>query len=239
MRLRIAKTSNADNPNSTIARGYTAAGELMFDKQTVSGLALKDVEYLYTKTKQTRLSVTGASYDYTFGYDAMGRFETIKPTGGAVSFQYKYDAASNEVERDNLLNSVNQFYGRDNLSRMTQRDVKLSTSVISTELYGYDVMSRLTSTARENGLGDTFGYYLDSEIQSAIYAQPTPAPSASPTPTPANQCAPVTYSTTGGGSTTLKVTLRTATTGATIFYTVGSYDYVTPVHNGLTPVGTR
>ena len=166
----------------------------------------------------------------------MGRFETIKPTGGSVSFQYKYDAASNEVERDNLLTNVNQFYSRDNLSRMTERDVKLSSSVISTEVYGYDSMSRLTSTARENGLGDTFTYYLDSEIKDATYAQPTPTPAGTPTPTPANQCKPVTFSASGGGTTALYVYLASATTGATIFYTVSNVDYVTPTHNGLTPL---
>jgi hypothetical protein len=43
--------------------------------------------------KLLRMYVYGVSpaYDYTFTYDAMGRFETIKPTGGAVAFQYYYD----------------------------------------------------------------------------------------------------------------------------------------------------
>jgi RHS repeat-associated protein len=54
---------------------------------------------------------------------------------------------------------------------------------------------------------------------------------------PPNQCAPVTFSTTGGYPNTMKVYMNTATNGATIFYTVGTSDYVTPTHNGSTPTG--
>ena len=76
--------------------------------------------------KENHLWVPGAnpSYDYTFGYDAMGRFETSSPTGGSVAFQYYYDAASNETGRDNLVNGVNQVYPRDALNRMQYMDVK-------------------------------------------------------------------------------------------------------------------
>jgi hypothetical protein len=120
---------------------------------------------------------------------------------------------------------------------MSERDVKLNTSVISSEAYGYDSMSRLTTVDREDGKRGQFGYQLDGELTSASYAQPTPTPTATPTPPP-NQCAPVTFSTTGGGSTNLKVYMSTATTGATIFYTIGNSDYVTPTHNGITATGT-
>jgi hypothetical protein len=35
------------------------------------------------------MNVTGASYDYTYGYDAAGRFEKIKLTSnGSVIWQY-------------------------------------------------------------------------------------------------------------------------------------------------------
>src|SRR5947207_4415376 len=74
-----------------------------------------------------------AGYDYTFSYDAMGRFEKMFNTGGSQLFQYRYDAASNEVERDNIANSVNQIYSRDALNRMSERDVKLNTTVLSSE----------------------------------------------------------------------------------------------------------
>jgi RHS repeat-associated protein len=231
------RLANATNGSSAVTRGYDAAGELTSDTQNVTGLGAINVQYTYTATKQTRLYVTGAGYDYTFGYDAMGRFQAISPTGGSVAFQYYYDAASNEVERNNLLNSVGQFYSRDNLSRMTERDVKLTTSVISSEAYGYDAMSRLASTAREDGKQDALTYWLDGELNTVQYAQPTPTPTVTPTPPP-NQCAPVTFRTNGGGTTTLKVTLSTTTTGATIFYTVSSLDFVTPTHNGGTVTGT-
>jgi YD repeat-containing protein len=98
---------------STITRSYDAAGRLKLDQQAVTGLASKAVNYLYDKDgKETHMYVTGASYDYTFGYDPMGRFSTIAPTGSATAFQYQYDPASNEIERDNLINSVAQTYGR-------------------------------------------------------------------------------------------------------------------------------
>ena len=131
-----------------------------------------NVQYAYDDDgKDTRLYVTSAGYDRTFTYDAMGRFEKIFNTGGAQLFQYSYDAASNEVQRSNLQNNVAQVYGRDNLNRMTQRDVNLSTSTISHEAYGYDPARTglLTSVDREDGKRDAFGYDLLPELNSAQY----------------------------------------------------------------------
>lgn len=54
----------------------------------------------------------------------MGRFEKITPTGGAVAYQYYYNNASVETQRDNLITGVNQIYWRDALNRMSRRDVK-------------------------------------------------------------------------------------------------------------------
>lgn len=223
---------------STITRQYDAAGHLILDRQNLNAtLGNKDVQYAYDADgKDTRLYLTSAGYDYTFGYDAMGRFQTIAPTGGSVTFQYSYDAVSNEVERYNSVNTVGQFYTRDALDRLSERDVRLGSSVISSEAYGYDAMSRMLSVSREDGKTDAFTYYLDGELWTAQYAQPTPTPSATPTPPP-NQCAPVTFSTTGGYPNVLKVYMSTTTTGATIFYTIGNSDYVTPTHNGSTPTG--
>jgi RHS repeat-associated protein len=156
---------------STITRQYDAASRLILDRQNLNAtLGNKDVQYSYDDDgKDTRLYLTSAGYDYTFSYDAMGRFQTISPTGGSVSFQYKYDAASNEAERDNLVNSVNQFYSHDALNRMSERDVKLNTTVLSSEAYGYDPMSRMLSTLREDGKTDSFTYYLDGELWTANY----------------------------------------------------------------------
>mgnify|MGYP003694781547 CR=1 FL=1 len=54
--------------------------------------------------RQTSPLPSGTGYDYTFTYDAMGRFEKILATGStSPSFQYYYDPASNETQRCNWL----------------------------------------------------------------------------------------------------------------------------------------
>jgi RHS repeat-associated protein len=231
---------------STITRSYDAAGHLTLDRQNLNAvLGNQDVQYAYDADgKDTRLYLASAAYDYTFSYDAMGRFEKIFVTGASnPSFQYRYDAASNEVERDNLTNSVNQFYSRDALNRMSERDVKLSATVLSSEAYGYDPMSRMLSVAREDATTDSFTYYLDGELWTASYGAlpsptptptPTATPTATPTPTPTpnpNQCAPVTFSDNGSR----QISMSTTTTGATIFYTT---DGSAPIHNGAAATGT-
>ena len=69
-------------------------------------------------------------------------------------------------------------------------------------------------------------------------ATPTPTLTPSPTPTPSQQVAPVTFSNEGGNPYPLVVSMRTPTSGATIFYTVSSTNYVAPTHNGSTPTGS-
>jgi RHS repeat-associated protein len=158
---------------STISRQYDAAGRLTLDQQAVNGLASKSVNYEYDDDgKQRHMWVTPAptpSYDYTFSYDAMGRFEKISPTGGAAAFQYYYDAASNETRRYNWINSVDQTYPRDSLNRLWRRDVISSGGLLSREVYTYDRMSRVTEVARSDGKRDLFGYYLDGEMYWAQY----------------------------------------------------------------------
>ena len=116
------------NVVSIITRQYDAAGHLTLDQQNVNGLGIKNVYYPFHDAdgKLTRMYVGGASpvYDYTFEYDDMGRFETIKPTGGSAVFQYHYDPASNEIQRDNLQNGVQQIYPRDSLNRMLYYKLK-------------------------------------------------------------------------------------------------------------------
>src|SRR5437588_3984704 len=104
----------------------------------------------------------------------MGQFEKMFHTGGSQLLKYKYAASSNEVQRDNLVNSVNQIYTRDALNRMSERDVKLNANVLSSEAYGYDPMSRMLSVAREDGKTDAFTYYLDGELWTATYGNPNP-----------------------------------------------------------------
>ena len=94
-----SKLWTATNANSTVTRAYDAAGRLTQDQQNVTGLGIKNVRYpLYDYDGRLKqISLTGV-YDYTFGYDAAGRFETIS-TGGSTKFKYVYDDASNETDR--------------------------------------------------------------------------------------------------------------------------------------------
>ena len=117
--------------------------------------------------KQTRLYLTSATYDYTFFYDTMGRFEKIFLTNGAQLFQYYYDAASNETERHNLPNGVNQVYLRDALNRMLYMDAKKGTTTLAHEGYSYDGMNRITGVTYSAGAADSFHYYLDGELNTA------------------------------------------------------------------------
>lgn len=104
----------------------------------------------------------------TFGYDDMGRFETISPTGGSAAFQYYYDASSNEIRRDNIVNGVQRIYDRDALNRMLYVDL---SNGLSHEGYGYNAMDRLISVTRPGNLVDSFIYYQNGELHSTHYAR--------------------------------------------------------------------
>ena len=112
--------------------------------------------------------VSGAiGYDFTYSYDAMGQFENIFTTTGGQLFQYRYDAASNEIERDNMFNGVNQLYPRDELNRITNWDVRTGNSTLGHEGYTYDGMNRITIVDWANGNTDNFTYYKDGELNIA------------------------------------------------------------------------
>jgi RHS repeat-associated protein len=203
-----SRLTSATSPNSIVTRAYDAAGRLSLDRQNISGLGIKDVNYIYDADgKQTRLYVTGAGYDYTFAYDGMGRFSTISATGNANPyFQYYYDAASNETQRYNLYSGVNQIYTRDALNRMSRRDVKKGTTTLSYEAYTYDAMSRLRTVTREDNKQDQFNYYWDGELSTAQYGAtpaptPTPTPTSTPAPTPAPPTATAATNVTSNGFT--------------------------------------
>lgn len=168
----------ANNPNSNVTRAYDAAGRLTRDQQAVTGLGPKNLTYpLYDDDgRLKRVSLAGV-YDYSFGYDSMGRFETITPTGGSVSFKYYYDNASNETMRHNYLNNVDQIYTPDSLNRMAERYVKKGAATYSHEVYKYDRMSRLTEVSRsEDSKRDVFGYYWTGELHTARYGLDLDAP---------------------------------------------------------------
>jgi RHS repeat-associated protein len=167
----------ATNPNSTVTRTYDAAGRLTVDQQAVNGLSgARTANYWYDEDgKQVRMWVSSASYDYTFSYDAMGRFEKISPTGSSVAFQYYYDPASNETQRMNFLNGVTQLTPRDSLNRMSRRDVKKRGNWLSAEAYTYDRMNRLAEVNR-GSVSDMYGYYWDGELEWAQYGVQTDSP---------------------------------------------------------------
>ena len=78
------RLTSASNPNSTVTRVYDAAGRLTNDQQNVIGLGIKNVTYpLYDDDGKVKQISAAGVYDYTFGYDAAGRFETIS-TGGSA-----------------------------------------------------------------------------------------------------------------------------------------------------------
>jgi hypothetical protein len=113
----------------------------------VTGFGTRNVNYAdYDDDgRLTQMNVGGVSgYDFTYSYDAMGRFEKIWITSGGQQFQYQYDAASNEIERDNIVNGVNQTYPRDALNRMRYVEVKKGATRLAYESYTYDGMNRIT-----------------------------------------------------------------------------------------------
>jgi RHS repeat-associated protein len=164
------RLTSASNPNSTVTRGYDAAGHLTQDQQNVIGLGIKNVTYpLYDDDGRLKQISLSGVYDYTFGYDAAGRFETIS-AGGSTKFQYAYDAASNETHRYTYLSGVtiDQVYARDSLNRMSSRVLKKGTQTLSSEAYSYDHMNRITEVTRGN-LADSFGFYWSGDLMSAQY----------------------------------------------------------------------
>ncbi|CAN5639680.1 hypothetical protein BH18VER1_BH18VER1_16380 [soil metagenome] len=153
------RMTEADNDFSEVTRTYDPAGRLKTDAHKIAGFASRKVQYKYSQDALLlRMWVgDGNGYDRTYAYDSRARLEFIKNTGdGASWFQYGYDKASNEVKRYNFRNGVGQEYGRDELNRMSCRDVKKGTATISSEVYRYDEMSRLRMVDREDGKRDRF-----------------------------------------------------------------------------------
>ena len=186
--------------------------------QPVPAGPVLDVQYGYDDSnKENALSVTSpngvtTNYNYTFGYDPIGRFNAISSTSGQL-FGYQYDAASNETHRTgtNLANGIDQVYTIDPaVNRVDERDLGLNGTAISSEVYSYDDANGrpglLTSVAHyEQRLSpqwseDTFGYDLLPELTSAQYnwQQQSGPDTSPPDPGPGFGTGP---STLGGGNT--------------------------------------
>jgi RHS repeat-associated protein len=188
--IRALNGTGAWNTNiiSDVVRAYDDAGHLTSDQQTVNGMpAAKNVTYPWYDDdgKLKRIYLAGGGYDYTFSYDAMGRFEKIL-TGGNLGFQYYYNAASIETQRHNYLSNpqLDQFYGRDSLNRMSARYARQTNGpTFSAEYYTYNRMSQVTEVARaEDGKRDQFGYYLDGGQYWAMYGVTAEMPEGEPDP---------------------------------------------------------
>jgi RHS repeat-associated protein len=234
---------------SDVRRSYDDAGRLTQDQQKVyvNGVAVtKNVNYPTHDDdgRLTRMYVDSASpaYDYTFSYDSMGRFEKIFAAGQpSPFFQYYYDAASNERQRDSLFNGVLQIYPRDNLNRMQNLDLKKNGNTLGHEGYGYDEMSRLKSVTREDNKQDRFTYYKDGELNVATYgAAPTATPQPTPTPTAsAGQLVPPTFNPDGAvyaacaPSYAFNVIISTITSGARIRWTTDGSNWNDMANNGI------
>src|SRR5262249_42756500 len=122
-------------------------------------------------------------YDFTYAYDDMRRLQYIQLTSGGNLFQYTYDNASNQIERDSLFNGVSQISPRDALNRITTLTVLMGNWTAS-EACDYWPSVQLHTITHEYNLQDHFDYSLDGELKSAPYnVGPTPIPSPPPPPT--------------------------------------------------------
>ena len=184
-------------------------------------------------------SAAASGYDFTFLYDDMRRLQTIQYTSPVTNlFQYAYDNASNEIERDTLFDGVSQISPRDALNRIMTLTVVMNNWTAS-EAYDYWPSGRLHTVTHEYSLQDQFDYFLDGELKSASYnVGPTPTPSPTPTPTSRptpGQVAEPTFVPPGGNiypDTTVSVAITSATSSAQIRYTLDNGLTWTTIQNG-------
>jgi RHS repeat-associated protein len=177
--VTLSNSINSSDVSTVQAQSGTGSSQVL-PAQPLSTAPEVDVQYVYNNSnRQTGLSVPGAGYNYTFGYDTMGRFETIS-TGGTLNFQYGYDKASNEVLRRRATGGASstqfdQVYIPDELNRVTRRNLVRAGSMVAYEIYDYDPSrpGLMTSVTRwqpgQNPNQDIFGYDLLPELSSAQY----------------------------------------------------------------------
>jgi RHS repeat-associated protein len=177
--VTLSNSINSTDVSTVQAQSGTGS-PLVLPAQPLSTAPEVDVQYGYDDSnRQTGLSVPGAGYNYTFGYDTMGRFETIS-SGGTVNFQYGYDTASNETLRRRAAGGASsvefdQVYIPDALNRVTRRNLVRAGSTRAYEIYDYDPLrpGLMTSVTRsqpgQNPNQDVFGYDLLPELSTAQY----------------------------------------------------------------------
>jgi RHS repeat-associated protein len=77
-------------------------------------------------------------------------------------------SASNETQRDSLLNHITQIYNPDSLNRPTRVELQHNGAPFAVETYDYYPIGRLHTVTRGNRQ-DQYTYYLDGELQSVTY----------------------------------------------------------------------
>ncbi|MGI8437543.1 MAG: RHS repeat-associated core domain-containing protein [Chthoniobacterales bacterium] len=135
-----------------------------------------DVVNLYDSAGRRDRIVAGTDYDFTYRYDEMGRLKRIFRTAlPSAVYRYDYDVNSNVTARVDELRGTTLGFVPDELNRIKERVITLPGAAggeVSHERYGYDAMSRLTTTNRdEDGLRDGFAYNDAGELTTARYGQ--------------------------------------------------------------------
>lgn len=135
-----------------------------------------DVVYLYDSAGRRDRIVAGTDYDFTYRYDEMGRLKRIFRTAlPSAVYRYDYDVNSNVTARVDELRGTTLGFVPDELNRIKERVITLPGAAggeVSHERYGYDAMSRLTTTNRdEDGLRDGFAYNDAGELTTTRYGQ--------------------------------------------------------------------
>jgi RHS repeat-associated protein len=177
------RLTSASNANSTVTRTYYADDRLEHDYQAVAGIGTKSANYVYDGDGNvTWMNVSpfdNPSYNWTFSYDSMGRFEKIFVYGaGNPSSKYAYDSASNVTHRYTYLPNtvtVDQSTPRDSLNRMSGRWIYKSGTGLAGQGYTYDRMNRLTKVIW-GSVSDMYGYYWNSELLWCEYRVHTDGP---------------------------------------------------------------
>jgi RHS repeat-associated protein len=153
------RTSATDKNGNVTNYAFDAAGRLATVKQKPNPTGQPTLVYTTTVTRDDNGNATnvtqanGVVTDYS--YDAINRLismTTHPATGTNLVTSYTLDGNGNTLTRTTA-DSVVTTYSYDNLSRLTQ----VSATGLSTISYGYDELSRRTSTTDGTG-ATTYSY---------------------------------------------------------------------------------
>ncbi|HWM24161.1 MAG TPA: RHS repeat-associated core domain-containing protein [Chthoniobacterales bacterium] len=197
-------------------------------------------------------------YSIAYAYTERNQLKTISgnaEAGEDWQFNYVYDASGNMTTREALYNGLSSTIqcpsaSYDALNRPLRWEQSGSEGFQALSHYRYDLAGREEATWRQedDNRGESFQYDVTNQLKRVSYngavPPPSPTPTASPTPTPpggtptpsptappSQQVAEPAFNPDGGTwfiTQPRTVTLTTATTGASMRYTL----------NGQTPTAT-